>query len=263
MKSPIDTGRLPRFEGNDLEIGFCDPQTTKPGWSLVPIPTFFSAPEYVRHILYLLANIGEPGRGNLSSCISSLKFVVLIYPRSRVVDDLQSRPSSTESVGYIYFDYNDPKSFQPENIVRSLLKQLLFNLSTIPDVIETHHKDCSKKGKSVDIATLKQQLLLTIPTFDRVFLLFDALDEIPTEYSKEVMSLMSNFRNAGARLFCTSRINTARIRGELGSPAVTEIRANHDDIVDYITGRLDQEYDYDEESKQTILDCLVEKADGK
>jgi hypothetical protein len=180
-----------------------------------------------------------------------------------VVDDLQSRPSSTESVGYIYFDYNDPKSFRPDSIVRSLLKQLLFNFPAIPELIETHHNDCAKQGKAVDLATFKRQLLLTIPTFDRVFLLFDALDEIPTEYSKEVMLLMSDFRNAGARLFCTSRINTARVRDELGTPAVTEIRANHDDIMDYIMGRLDQEYDYDEESKQTILDCLVEKADGK
>ena len=53
------------------------------------------------------------------------------------------------------------------------------------------------------------------------------------------------------------------MRTELGNPAVTEIRANEDDIVRYITGRLDREYDYDDESKQKIADCLVEKADGK
>jgi hypothetical protein len=180
-----------------------------------------------------------------------------------VVDDLKSRPSSTEAVGYIYFDYNDQKSFQPDNIVRSLLKQLLFKLSTIPNVIETLYNECMKQGKAVDITAIKQQLLLIIPTFDCVFLLFDALDEVSPEYSKGVMSLISDFRNAGAQILCTSRIDTARVRDELGSPTVTEIRANHDDILDYITGRLDREYDYDEESKQAIQDRLVEKADGK
>jgi hypothetical protein len=194
---------------------------------------------------------------------SLLIFVVLTDPRSRVVDDLKSRPSSTEALGYIYFDYNDPKSFQPDIIVRSLLKQLLFSLRTIPEVIETNHNECTTQGKAVDFTNLKRQLLLVIPTFDRVFLLFDALDEISTEYSKQVMSLISDFRNARAKIFCTSRIDTTRVRDELGSPAVTEIRANHDDIVDYITGRLDREYDYDEESKQMILDCVVEKVDGK
>jgi hypothetical protein len=189
--------------------------------------------------------------------------VVLTDRRSRVVDDIQSRPFPTKAVGYIYFDYNDQKSFQPDNIVRSLLKQLLFNLPTIPDGVETLHDECTKQGKAIDIAAIKRQLLLTIPTFDHVFLLFDALDEVSPEYSKQVMSLIGDFRNAGARVFCTSRIDTPRVRAELGNPAVTEIRANHDDIVDYITGRLDREYDYDEESKQAILDCLVEKADGK
>jgi hypothetical protein len=170
---------------------------------------------------------------------------------------------ATEAIAYIYFDYNDPKSFQPENIIRSLLKQLLFSWPIIPDGVEEHYDICSKKGKSADIMTLKQQFLFTLAKFGRVFLLFDALDEISSEYSKEVMSLISDLRNAGPKIFCTSRINTTRVRDELGYPAVTEIRANEDDIMHYITGRLDREYDYDDESKQKIVDCLVEKADGK
>jgi len=135
-----------------------------------------------------------------------------------VVDHLQFGASSTEAIGYIYFDYNDPKSFQTENLIRSLLKQLLFNLQSVPDGIENHHEECSKKGISADITILKQQLLLGLAKFDRTFFLFDALDEISLEYSKEVMSLISDLRNARARIFCTSRINTARVRDELGNP---------------------------------------------
>lgn len=177
---------------------------------------------------------------------------------SRVVDDVTYGP-----IAYIYFDYNDPKSFEPETIVRSLLKQLLFNLATVPDGVEEHYNACTSKGKAADTMTLKQQLLLTIAKIDRVFLLFDALDEISSEYSKEVMSLIADISKAGPKIFCTSRINTARVRDELGNPVVTEIRANVDDIVHYINGRLDKEYDYDDESKQKIADCLVQKADGK
>jgi len=213
--------------------------------------------------------VRQPGRlpelvslaaGSGKSVIMCVAFiaVALMPRRSRVVDNFTAEP-----MAYIYFDYNEPKSFQPENIIRSLLKQLLFHWPTIPDAIEEHYDVCSKKGKSADITVLKQQLLLTLAKFNRVFLLFDALDEISSEYSKKVMSLIRDFRNAGPKIFCTSRINTARVRTELGNPAVTEIRANEDDIVRYITGRLDREYDYDDESKQKIADCLVEKADGK
>jgi len=133
----------------------------------------------------------------------------------------------------------------------------------MPESVEKLHDECKQKGKTPDILAWKQQLMLTFAKFDRVFLLFDALDEISVECCKDVMGLLSDFRNARTRIFCTGRINTARIKNELGNPVVSEILANHEDIIHYITTRLDREYDYDDESKQKILDCLVEKAEGK
>jgi len=172
--------------------------------------------------------------------------------------------SKNEAIGYIYFDYNDPKSFEPESILRNLLTQLLFHLQTVPDSIEALHDECRQKGKSPDMSDLKQHLTVTCAKFNGVFLLFDALDEISAENSKDVMLLLSDFRNAaGTRIFCTSRINTPRVRDELGNPAVYEILANQGDIVQYIGMRLDREYDYDDESKQMILNCLVARAEGK
>jgi hypothetical protein len=175
-----------------------------------------------------------------------------------VVDEFTDVPTA-----YIYFDYNDPSSYEPENIIRSLLKQLLFSLPTLPDGVKEYYEGCSEKGKSADTTTLKQQLLAVIAKFDRVYLLFDALDEISSQHSKEVMSLIRDFCNTEKKVICTSRINTARVRSELGDPTVTEIRANEDDIARYISERLDREYDYDQDSKQQIMDCLVIKADGK
>jgi len=135
----------------------------------------------------------------------------------------------------------------------------------MPESVEKLHDECKQKGRSPDSLAWKQQLTWTFAKFDRVFLLFDALDEISVECCKdsEVMALLSDFRYAGARIFCTSRINTARVRDDLGNPVVAEILANREDIIHYITTRLDREYDYDDESKQKIFDCLVEKVEGK
>jgi len=170
----------------------------------------------------------------------------------------------SEAIGYIYFDYNDPKSFQPDNILRNLLKQLLFKLRTMPEAVEKLYDDFMQNGRSADTLAMKQQLALTLAKFDRVVLLFDALDEISVECYKDVIALLSDFRHAGSRIFCTSRINTARVRDELGNPAVAEILANQEDIIHYVTTRLDREYDDDDEIiKQKILDCVVEKAEGK
>jgi hypothetical protein len=183
--------------------------------------------------------------------------------RSRVVDELKTGTSQTQAIGYIYFDYNDPNSFQLENIVRSLLKQLLFNLQIVPETIEGLYDGCLQKGEAAGFATLKEQLLSNLTKFRRALFLFDALDEVSTEYIRDIMALISDFRNAQVKVFCTSRINTSRVREELGGPTVTEIYAKDEDIAQYIRVRLDREYDYDEESKQQIVDALVKKAEGK
>ena len=164
---------------------------------------------------------------------------------------------------YTYFDYNDPKSYAPENIIRVLLKQILFKSPLLPRELEKFYDECKRQGKSPDKSSLKQYLFSTWSAFERAIVLFDALDECSPKMFKETIEIIGELRVARAKVFCTSRTNASEIREKLGNPPVTEIRANHEEVVNYISTRLDWEWDYDVESKQTILDSFVDKAEEK
>ena len=180
-----------------------------------------------------------------------------------MVDELLGTASQTTAVAFIYFDYTDPKSCEPENIIRSILKQLLYKVRTLPEAIENIHKQCSEEGKPVDLSVLMENLKILIRTKFEAIFLFDALDEVTTQQSKKVTAMLAEFHLVGAKVFCTSRINTAKVREELVDPVVMEIVANSEDVINYLETRLDEEWDYDDESKQAIVDCLVNKAMGK
>ena len=85
-------------------------------------------------------------------------------------------------LGYIYFDYNDRKTWWAENVIRSLFKQI-HNYQIGWKLTVTKWL---KWVKSPDIATLKNQLLLAFAKVDWVLFLFDALYEISAACSKGI-----------------------------------------------------------------------------
>jgi hypothetical protein len=95
------------------------------------------------------------------------------------------------------------------------------------------------------------------------FILFDALDECSRENFEDIIDLMGDLREAGVKLFCTSRLNTSEIRAQLGTPSLIEVKAHHEDVVRYLSARLSKEWKYDDEIKQELLNTLARKAFGK
>jgi hypothetical protein len=166
----------------------------------------------------------------------------------------------TTAVAYIYFDYKDPKSYALENIIRSLLKQLLLKLLLLPQELESLYDECKREGKSADASTLKKHLLSACSHFKSAIVLFDALDECNN--FKETANIISELKKTGVKVFCTSRIDTPQVREKLQNPTVVEIQADQEDVFNYISTRLDKEWDYDE-GKQEIVDALVNNAEGK
>ena len=181
-----------------------------------------------------------------------------------MVDELIATESANSlAVAYIYFDYNDPKSQTLETVIRSLLKQLLFKFALLPRELESLYDECLQKGKPTDMSALRKHLISSCSHFQRVIVLFDALDECTPTNLRETTEIIGELRKAGVKVFCTSRINTSQVREKLGNPLVTEIQANQEDIINYISNRLNKEWDYDEESREKISDSLIANAKGK
>jgi len=87
------------------------------------------------------------------------------------------------------------------------------------------------------------------------------MDELASENVTAVMAFVKDITKAGVRVFCTS--NTMSVKAQLGEPETVEIRAHDDDITNYLTTRLNKEWEYDDEFKQEIVETLTEKAAGK
>jgi hypothetical protein len=178
-----------------------------------------------------------------------------------VIDELIATESA--AMAYIYFDYNDPKSQEPETVIRSLLKQLLFKPTLLIPELESLYDECIQKGKSADMSTLRKHMISICSYFQSIIILFDALDECTSINFRETAEIICELRKTEVKVFSTSRINTPQIREKLGNPLVIEIQANQEDIINYISIRLDKEWDYDEESREKISDSLIVNAKGK
>jgi hypothetical protein len=176
---------------------------------------------------------------------------------------LAARSGEVSAVAYVYFDYNDLQSQARDNIIRSLLKQLLFHWAILPRELEQIFERSIERGKTANGETLKEHLISTCSHVGSVFVLFDALDECTRENFDQAAELICDLKNAGAKIFCTSRIDTSQVREKLGHPLVTEIKAHNEDVLNYVSGRLYREWEYDEESRRKILEALVLNATGK
>jgi len=164
------------------------------------------------------------------------------------------------SVAYVYFDDNNSKR-QASEVVRSLLVQVLGSQTVIPREIEDLYDEFNRRSTTPDAAIFKRHLLSLLSRFPSSFVLFDAMDELDAETVTAVTALVSDLTHAGARVLCTS--NTVSLKTQLGEPEHVEIRAHDDDLVNYLTTRLNKEWEYDDEFKQEIVETLTEKAHGK
>lgn len=163
-------------------------------------------------------------------------------------------------MGYIYFDYGNPKSQIVDNVIRNLLVQILFGQSAVPQEIEDMYDEYSRRSTMPGKAMLKRHLF-SLFSLSTSFVLFDALDELSPENVTAVTDLVREISESGVRVFCTS--NTMSVRAQLAEPTVVEIRAHDDDLFNYLTTQLNKEWEYDSEFKPDIVHTLVEKASGK
>lgn len=92
-------------------------------------------------------------------------------------------------MAFFYFDFNDAKKQQSENLVRSLIVQLSAQSSTIPEALNAlyskHHDGQQQPSKVSLVETLRQICM----EFQEVFIVLDALDECTDR--EELLNLIS------------------------------------------------------------------------
>jgi hypothetical protein len=172
---------------------------------------------------------------------------------SIVISHLQEkfRNDDNSAVIYIYFTYQPKQEQVLQDLLGCLLKQLVTNLSAVPDDIEKLFNIHRGGEEQLSVKDLKAALHETIKLFSKVFIMLDALDEYHASdpvglknFLHEIFELQSIF---SFNLFTTSRYIseiTSQHYVSHSTPAEFEncickdIRAHDEDVLAYINARM-------------------------
>lgn len=121
-----------------------------------------------------------------------------------VMDHCHSEP--TRAIAYFYFDFNDPRKQNTENLVRSLILQFLAQCQQLPESLQSAYSRSLDGQHQPTIETLTLVLRQMLEGFDCTFILIDALDECTDRESLfAVLNGIMEYKIASLHLLTTSR----------------------------------------------------------
>lgn len=207
---------------------------------------------------------GIPGAGKII-----LASIVIEYLLQRQEDHVLSKDRI--GVAYIYCDFRRPEEQTLENLLRSLLRQLVQQQLLIPDAIRALYDRYKDKPLQPSYEEIRTALTSVTTLYSRVFIVIDALDECPKgcriRFLSEVVRLQDK---TGANLFATSR-DVPDIR-ELFTRCLhvsMEIRASDEDLMVYLESNMSELPALDghclqlqEQLKSDIKTAIIKAVDG-
>ena len=176
---------------------------------------------------------------------------------------MHGRPWQNKPVGviYFYFKYNDRDNQNEENVSASLLKQLVYQLGTLPAKLDKMY-DEAKTGFPPNHKVIAELIVSCSQQFSLVFVFLDGLDECTNSQQDDVIGLIRQLRDSGIRVFLTSRPDTEYRVKKLQPFELLPITADDKDIGIYLNLKLDVEPSLKTELKQAIKENLIRQTDG-
>ena len=161
---------------------------------------------------------------------------------SIVVDHLYSKFQNDAKVGiaYIYCNFLRQQEQKLEDLLASLLKQLVQQKRSMPDIIKNlykHHKD---RRTRPSIEEVSKALYSIVADYSKTFIIIDALDEcqVANGSRKKLLSeIFSLQTKIGISLFATSRF-VPEIMKNFEDCVSLEILASDEDVQRYIDGHI-------------------------
>jgi hypothetical protein len=170
---------------------------------------------------------GIPGAGK--TMISS---IVINHLKISLSDDKTGR-------AYLYCIYKRQDNQKSDDLLASLLGQLVARQSMVPESIRKLYDEHRKGEKSrLSRDEIREELHSIIKTYSRTFIVIDALDECKTDgIRNELLSEIYKLQEgSNTRLMVTFRPNVVLERRS--GVTKLEIRAHKEDIEEYLSGRM-------------------------
>ena len=161
---------------------------------------------------------------------------------STVIEELTMKFKNEESIGiaYLYCNYRRHGEQKVDNLLASLLRQLIQGRSSIPEGIKHLYNDLKDHQTRPPLNEIYRSLISVAETYSRVYIIVDAVDECQeTEgHRKTFLSKIFNLQViSGINIFATSR-HIPEIVEEFSGSIKLEIRASSDDVRRYVDGHL-------------------------
>ncbi|CAG9956662.1 unnamed protein product [Clonostachys rosea f. rosea IK726] len=188
---------------------------------------------------------------------------------SMVINHISSKFNSDAKIGiaYIYCSYQQQTEQATGKLLASVLRQLTQCVRPLPESLKNLYSMHGMKQTRPSEKELLEALRFVIPSYSRVFLVIDALDECQTPNNRIVNfldKLVEFQRKYGINIFATSRY-IPHIINYFGSRASLEIRARKEDITRYVNGQMYQlpfHVQANEKLQEEIRAEIVDAADG-
>lgn len=176
-------------------------------------------------------------------------------------------------IAFIYFNFQDVQ--KSTNILATVMKQLCRKKRVLPDHLKRFYKSYSRNVESPSFETLQAQLVQLSKTFDRVFFVFDAMDE--SQDRQNILPLVTTLAqesnteqsSCNFKIFVTSRREKDIVASftKHSFPTIeieaTKVDADIASYVEYqIETREDSECVINQTLKKKIRDSLVSKSNG-
>ncbi|EGO00481.1 hypothetical protein SERLA73DRAFT_160331 [Serpula lacrymans var. lacrymans S7.3] len=188
---------------------------------------------------------------------------------SYIIDHLRRNEVDGVAVAYLYCNYKDQALQTVYNLVAYLLKQLVQDFPTTSERVTKHYERHLAQNYRPTLHDVHSTLITEIQQFSQVFIIIDALDEIPED--GDIRSeLLHRLQSLGGSLLVTSRDN-ASIAAALRDAQLMDISAHEGDIREYIEGcihsgtrltRLDRLLAEDPVLREEIFRRIIEVARG-
>lgn len=147
--------------------------------------------------------------------------------------------SEINGAAHMYFDYKDQEQQKADDVLSSLVKQLAYQLPCPLKELEELYEKKESKDRRPTTEELFNILLIIFASFNRVFLIFDALDE--SDQRNEILPLIQRMSMKEVNVLVTSRPYPEDIQALFGHNTIkVEILAKEEDIVKYIEEKIDE-----------------------
>jgi NACHT domain len=161
---------------------------------------------------------------------------------SIVVEDLYTRFQNDASIGiaYLYCNFRRQQEQKPEDLLTSILKQLVLEQPSILENVKSLYKRHKIKRTRPSFEEISKVLYSVVADFSKVFIIIDALDEcqVSNRGRRRVLSEIFNIQaKTSVNLFATSRFIPEIIKEFKGSVSL-EIRASDNDVQKYLDGHM-------------------------